>query len=228
MFNFQFKFSNIGQYNDSNENGRLMGGTNNVFEAANLEAGYVCQYINNCPECDYVCVGEHCEIEADPDCPDCPFVCQNCIFDGQEMAYYYRTVSINNLFPSEREYGPNWNNEKGEYTKSKVQESGEETYREPEYSYTITANQMKRIREFNESVSGYLNTQMPDGSDALECFDLNGYENIYCISAFLDTEGNTYFKENKRNDIWTLWPDSGYYTNSTKYVVRDGLGPAWK
>lgn len=231
-FNFKFKFSNIGQYNDTNTNGRLMGGSNNVFDAADVDAGYVCQYINNCPECDYTCVGEHCEITQDTDCPDCPYICQNCIFDGKAATYYYRTVSVNNLFPNEREYGPNWNNEKGTYTKSMVEREGEEIYKEPEYSYTINANQMKRIREFNQSVGGYLNTQMPNGENALSCYSLNSngveYNNIYCISSFLNTPGNTYFTENKRNDMWTLWPDSGYFTSSTKYSVRDGVGPAWK
>jgi len=43
VFNYQFKFSNIGQYNDSNANGRLMGGANSVFDAVNIDAGYVCQ-----------------------------------------------------------------------------------------------------------------------------------------------------------------------------------------
>lgn len=228
VFNYKFKFSNVGQYNDSNANGRLMGGTNNVFDAVNIEAGYVCQYVNNCPECDYTCVGDKCDIDPDPSCPDCPYVCQNCVFDGSEMTYYYRTVSINNLFPNSRSYGPNWSNDKGSYTKKLVEQEGDEVYKDPEYSYTISANQMKRIREFNDSVGGYLNTQMPNGENALSCFDKGGYRNIYCTSTFLDTTGNTYFTQNKRNDQWTLWQDSGYFTSSTKYSLRDGEGPAWK
>lgn len=232
VFNYRFKFSNIGQYNDTDENGRLMGGENSVFDAVELDAGYVCQYINNCPECDYTCVGESCDIDPDPSCPDCPVVCDNCIFDGKEQTFYYRTVSINNLFPNNREYGPNWDNDKGSYTKRIIQEEGDEVYGEAEYSYTINANQMKRIRQFNASVTGYLNTQMPNGDDALTCHSLssNGatYQNIYCISSFLNTAGNVYFTQNKRNDRWTLWPDSGYYSSSTSYSVRDGLGPSWK
>lgn len=230
VFNFNFKFSNIGQYNDSNQNGRLMGGTNSVFDAVDLDAGYVCQYINNCPDCDYVCVGDHCEITEDPDCIDgnCNYVCQNCIFDGKEMGFYYRTVSIHNLFPTDREYGPNWNNAKGECTKQLIQNEGDNIYKEPEYSYTITPNQMRNIRQYNQTVSGYLNTQMPDGSDALQCHAQDGFSAIYCISAFLDTEGTKYFTENKRNDIWTLWPNNDYCTSSTTYSVRDGMGPAWK
>ena len=231
-FNFKFKFSNIGQYNDTNTTGRLMGGANNVFDAADVNAGYVCQYVNNCPECDYTCVGDHCDITQDTKCPDCPYICQNCIFDGKATTYYYRTVSVNNLFPNDRELGPNWNHEKGTYTKSIVEREGEEVYKEPEYSYKIDTNQMSRIRLFNQSVGGYLNTQMPNGENALSCYSLtsNGveYDNIYCISSFLNTPGNTYFTEIKRNDVWTLWPDSGYFTSSTKYSVRDGVGPAWK
>lgn len=233
VFNFKFKFGNIGQYNDSNTNGRLMGGSNNVFDAVNVDAGYVCQYVNNCPECDYVCVGDHCDIDEDEKpCPTCPYVCQNCIFDGSENTFAYRTVSINNLFPNNRTYGPNWNNEKGQYTKKLIENSGDEAYKEPEYEYTIDATQIAKIKQFNKDVGNYLNTQMPNGDDALICHDLksNGvtYENIYCESAFLNTTGKTYFTETKRNDTWTLWPDSGYFTSSAKYVVRDGVGPAWR
>ena len=43
-----------------------------------------------------------------------------------------------------------------------------------------------------------------------------------------DRLSSTYFTENKRNDIWTLWPDSGYFANNTKYSVVLGMGPAWK
>lgn len=233
VFNYKFKFSNIGQYNDSNTNGRLMGGSNNVFDAVNIEAGYVCQYVNNCPDCDYTCVGDKCEIDPDPKCPDCPYVCQNCVFDGSDMTYYYRTVSINNLFPNNRSYGPNWSNSKGKYTKELVENEGDEAYKEPEYSYTITANQMKKIREFNSQVGGYLNTQMPNGENALSCFDKSGYSNIYCTSTFLDTapkknDVGPYFKTNARNDQWQLWQDSGFFTSSTKYSLRDGEGPSWK
>jgi len=169
-----------------------------------------------------------CDIDPDPSCPDCPYVCQNCVFDGSEMTYYYRTVSINNLFPNNRSYGPNWNNSKGTYTKKLVENEGDEAYKEPEYSYTITANQMKNIRKFNDQVGGYLNTQMPNGENALSCFDKSGYQNIYCTSTFLNTSGNTYFTQNVRNDQWTLWQDSGYFTSSTKYSLRDGEGPSWK
>lgn len=234
VFNFKFRYSQIGQFNDNNQPGRLVGEGKSVYSAVSnqQQAGYVCHYINNCPDCDYTCVGDNCEIDQD-DCTDnCTYVCQNCIFDGENSTFYYRTVSINNLFPNAREYGPNWNNVKGDYTKKVIEEAGETTYELPEYSYTINAQQMNRIREFNKSVGDYLNSKMPNGEDALTCHDLssNGknYPNIYCISSFLDTAGNTYFKENKRNDIWTLWPDSGYFTNNTKYSVSLGTGPAWK
>lgn len=220
VFNFEFKFSNIGQYNDSNTLGRLMGGSNNVFETKGLEAGYVCQYVNNCPECDYTCVGDKCDINPDPECPDCPYVCQNCVFDGSENTYFYRTVSVNNLFPNtkNRDVGPNWNTSKGIETKKAIQDSGESVYSTPEYSYTITPNQMKRIREYNNSVGGYLNAKTPNGDDALTCYDQDGYENVYCTSAFLDTPGNTFFTQNVRNDTWTLWTGS----------ITDGVGPALK
>lgn len=314
VYNFDLTFTNVGQYNDSNSLGRLMGGFNSVLDGKSIESNYICHYIVNiddrkreckykdgldkpgywceydkdnneiscdklpdpvkcpipstenkegcwykdgldkpgswcefdkngnaincnldpvkcpvdCPNCTFTCVGDKCGINPNPDCPDCPYVCQNCIFDGSENTYYYRTVSINNLFPNSRRYGPNWNNDKGDYTRKVVESSGDSVYKEPEYSYTITANQMARIREYNKSVSGYINPTMPNGSDALTCYDKDGYENVYCISNFLETPGTTYFTENKRNDQWTLWPNSGYYNSNTKYSVIDGIGPAWK
>lgn len=92
---------------------------------------------------------------------------------------------------------------------------------------------MGRIREYNKQVGGYLNTRMGDNStDALKCESrsINGknYPNIVCYSAFLDTTGNTYFTELKRNDAWILWPESGYFKNQNQYVVTMGIGPAWK
>ena len=109
VFNFKFRFSQIGQFNDNNQVGRLVGEDKSVYNAVanQQEAGYVCHYVNNCPECDYTCVGDSCNIDGCTD--NCTYVCQNCIFDGESSTFYYRTVSINKLFPNEREYGPNWN-----------------------------------------------------------------------------------------------------------------------
>lgn len=243
VFNFKFKFSNVGQYNDNNTNGRLIGQSNSVFNKAEneVEAGYVCHYINNCPECDYVCMGDSCEISQDNCDGECTYVCMNCLFDGNNNTFFYRTVSLNSLFPTDREHGYNWNdkdgsntyNEKANYTIDKIHEEGENAYKEPEYSYELSPQQMGRIREYNKQVGGYLNTRMGDNStDALHCDSrsINGknYQNIVCYSAFLDTTGNTYFTELKRNDIWTLWPESGYFRNQNQYVVVMGIGPAWK
>ncbi len=237
VFNFKFKYSNLGQYNDNNSNGRLIGTGNSVFNAStNLQtAGYVCQYVNNCPECDYVCEGTDCDI-SDHDnneevCDgECTYDCLNCIFDGKNNTFYYRTVSVHSLFPSSRDRGPNWNNEKGEYTLSQIEGEGENVYRDPEYSYEINPIQMNRIREFNRSVGNYMNTLMDDNStEALHCESYNSpYQNLVCYSTFLDTPGNKYFTELVRNDEWILWPDSGYYQSATQYSVVNGLGPAWK
>lgn len=245
VFNYKFKFSQVGQFNNNNETGRLIGTTNSVYNIAKSEtkAGYVCQYVNNCPECDFVCMGDACVIDG---CVgnECVNKCDTCVFDGKDNTFYYRTVSINKLFPNEREYGPNWNNEKGKYTKDYIEgkldpsKGGDAIYGDAEYSYTISPQQMNKIREYNNAVGGYLNTKMPNGDDALRC-DANGssYSNLICKSVFLDMAGTNnangktetvYFTQNKRNDIWTLWPDSGYYTNSNKYTVTDGMGPAWK
>ncbi|MCI8394738.1 MAG: hypothetical protein HFH86_04600 [Bacilli bacterium] len=234
VFNFDFTISHVGQFNDSNTPGRLIGTSNSVFNASKstVTAGYVCFYVNNCPNCDVKCDPWPCEIVPDDDCPECISECPDCIFT-QNNNFFYRTVSINNLMPNEREYGFNWQNVKGKYTQTKIEESAENIYETPEYSYVINPLQMKRIREYNKAVGGYLNVRMDDNNtDALVCesrvYENKSYANLVCRSNFLSEGNGKYFEEKARNTEWILWPNSGYFTNGTKYVVSDGLGPAWK
>lgn len=233
VFNFTFKFKDIGQYNDTNQLGRLMGGApskSSVFDAVGVAAAYVCHYINNCPDCTVSCEPD-CEFDdPDPTCPDCPVECVDCIFDGKENTFFYRTVSLNNLLPSNRTYGPNWNTSTSDKAKTTIEEinkdsqSNENIYEEAQYSFTITPQQMREIRKYNSDAGSYLNTTMPgDGANALACEALtdnngNTYANTACKSNFLRTNGNKYFTTNKINDTFTPWTGQ----------IKDGVGPSWK
>ena len=154
-----------------------------------------------------------CEIiEPEPTCDECDVYCVNCIFDGKDT-YSYRTISLTDTNPNNRDVGVNWSNEKGRATTEEIEGNSENIYKEPEYSYTITATQMKNIRDYNKIKGTYIAEDLDYGT-------LGGYSNIYGTSSFLD-DGETkgFFTENKRNGTWTLW---------TGTINSQGSGPAWK
>ena len=268
-FPFTLKFSNIGQSNQTGDLGRLIGANEQksvLTEYSKLpeekkctkynenngilrqDAGYVCAYVNNCPECDVSCDGNDCVITKDAD------TCKNCIFDGNNNTFKYRTISLNNLFPNLcengetidcREEGYNWSTIKSEYTKQDIESVGDDIYENPEYSYTLTPAQLSAIRQFNKDAGSYSNTTMPESyelgsgdlnNNALQCEQVT-YDGITysvkCLSTFLNNTTNTYFtslKPREETTKFTLWQDSDYcVTNGNCILSReDGIGPSWK
>ncbi len=254
VFNFKFTYGQIGQSNSNSTLGRLIGNTTSVLTSftelanrnpgavcslqnnkgdikASIDGGYVCHYINNCPSCDFSCKGDDCYFD-DESCVDgkCTLKCDTCIFDGNNSTFKFRTVSLNNLFPNEREVGYNWNStDKAVATKKEIEEKGEEAYADPEYSYTITPSQMSKIREYNKAAGSYTNTTVPSfeglaigGENSLNCESgtFAGLQMQYrCKSRFLDANG-TFFTENKRNQEFTEW------TGTINKAM--GIGPSWK
>ncbi len=192
-FPYKIKISNIGQYNDKNSLGRLVGNDNSVlnvynkqgqkcsvsddgtkqnFETLTSEIGYVCGYINNCDECGVSCSGESCNITCDE---GCKMKCKTCIYDGESNNFKYRTISLNNVFPNscttscttgQRKEGYNWDktaSTKAKVTLEEIEETGDKVYETAEYSYTLTPSQMNEIRKYNKAVGTYANSTTPAG-----------------------------------------------------------------
>lgn len=212
VFPFAVNYGNIGQSNSDNTKlGRLIGQTTSVLteynklpasltckdkdETMEQNIGYVCHYLNNCKgDCDFKCDDDNnCEFDGD-NCEDgvCKLICENCIFDGDKNTYSYRTVSLNKLFPNERDdySGYNWNTSiKGQITQREIESNSDTIYEEPEYSFTLTPNNLKNIRDYNDEVGSYTNTKTNDNEDSLRCSikTINGVDYpVKCTSTFLD------------------------------------------
>ena len=261
VFPFKFTFYDIGQSNSNGSLGRLIDGdsSNTVLvqlsnveeglkcndgdvENPSVDGGYVCHYLNNCPGCDFTCDDDNnCEFD-DCDGGYCILDCPNCIFDGENANFSYRTVSLNNMFPNDREIGYNWSQTgKAEATLQEIEEAGESIYEEPQYSYTLSPTNLKNIREYNDDAGSYTNSHTPEsvnGDDVAVYCDtvvVKGKEySVRCKSRFLDlidSSGNEYATNVIRpdpddNNSWTLFSDTQYCPNGN--CLSDGLGPAWK
>lgn len=238
VYNWTLEFSKVGMYNNKGTiacSDSSLGRLNDVAEVLSDEQGisanieYVCVYVVDCPECAYECsCGNNkdcvekyengqkiCSIPSpEPECPECEIYCINCIFDGDSATYTYRTISLNDINPNGRTLGANWTSDKGEYVQSQIESTGEEIYKEAEYSYTLTPTQMKNIRDYNKTTGTYV-------SEYLNYHWSN--DNIYGTSSFLDTTGTTYFTERKRNNNWETWTSYSWDENGNSFV-----GPSLK
>lgn len=267
VFPFKFTFGNIGQSNSTTSLGRLIGNNVSVLTAYNnldekyqcngdvpstTDGGYVCHYLNNCPGCDFVCDDDNnCEFE---ECEDgyCVMTCtdeNDChfIFDGANTTYNFRTVSLNNLFPNDRDIGYNWSKtSKAEATLNEISKGTDDSnpesiYETPQYSFTLTPTNLRNIREYNDEAGSFTNTTMPDAvnnetaATVCEKVTINGITYpVKCQSTFLDlieTSGNKYATNVVRpdpddNNNWTLFSDTDYCPNGN--CLGDGIGPAWK
>lgn len=229
------------EYNKLKDSEKCNAKGSNSKSTMTQEVGYVCHYITNskdCPTCTFKCAEGKCEI-IPPDPPvcdndQCRFKCKNCVFSPSN-GYTFRTVSLTNMFPNERTTETNWNdqdaNSKARMTleqiqSSKTNESGEEVYNTPQYSYTLTPQNMAKIREYNNKVKSYMNATMPNGDYVLNCDNNGDAVSVRCTSAFLDMldRDKSYATVNKRitkdKDAFVLW--------NGKYGFDTGIGPAWR
>lgn len=214
VYQWKLNFSKLGQFNDTRTTqcsessvGRLDNVIEKIGESATANVEYVCVYVVSCDECDYECVGEGCLIPDKPKCPECDVYCENCIFDGN-MTYVYQAKSLNELSV----HGSNWSTEKGIATKQEIETNGENIYIEEQYTYRLTPDMMKNLRDYNKEKGNYV-------PDDLSYHELSGVKNAYGTSDFLRNEKNEnkYFKTIKRNEVWTLWEKIG-----------DNMGRSWK
>ncbi len=163
---------------------------------------YVCVYVVDCDDCDYECVGEGCLIPDEPKCPECDVYCSNCIFNGDGLTVNYRMIG-DDTNPNERKMGSNWENEKGQRVLKEIESDGEDIYIEAEYTFIMSANNMKAIRDYNKETGTYV-------AEDLAFHDAGGIRNAYGTSSFLDNgERNGFFKEVKRNTSWKQWENIG-------------------
>lgn len=244
VYKWTLDFEGIGQYNTS---GCKLGRLDNVLSGdpsklkvtgrdnassnggigANLQ--YVCVYVVDCPDCDYECVGEYCEI---PDCDDgeCAVECVGnyCVYNGNGDTFTYRTVSLNDLNKAERTLGVNLSDSKGTTTVNKIIDTGEKAYENYEATFLMTAENMKSIRDYNKITGNYVSEDLT--------FEKNN-DYINGKSEFLRSESiNTssgrfswrdFFKSKDIKDVHAYWTDaSADLTSITSPNTH--VGPAWK
>ncbi|MBR1749004.1 MAG: hypothetical protein IJ743_04315, partial [Bacilli bacterium] len=238
------------------------------------QVGYVCHYLTNCDD--------HCKFKCDPDgkcyfeeCEDgnCTFSCRDCIFDGDNFTYSFRPVSLSTLFPNERsknsDEGYNWTNDyKGQLTRKIIEngynrgaiklQGGDESYVTPEYSYTVSAINLKNIKDYNSEVGTFANSTIPSKyenmsnntttpkNSAIYCsnMSINGIDySVKCNSAFLDViENDASHKfaiasvrpdKSQRfvlfTDLVSVDPELQKTCANNNCITRENaIGPSWK
>ena len=243
---FTLTLSNVGEFYALSKpgacvTGRLIGADNSVFDKnKNTKAEYDCKYFVNCPECDFDCVGPLCNIET-CDGPNCVPTCigYGCAYTNGGLSYAYRTISLVNLNPTNRELGYNWNtnsskNKAAAKATAAITGEKEDIYEdEPIYSFKITPALQRKIKEYNK-------TQLNKGgfaNESLVCEDYtyNGktYENVNCKSTFIEDLNSGEFANNvvvpseKSKPTFTNWFESDYCQNNV-CTTGKGIGPSYK
>lgn len=233
VYKWTLDITKLGQYNDyaGCKNGRLDDVAKVVLGGNSISAGiqYVCVYVVDCPDCDYECVGEYCEI---PDCDDgeCAVECVGnyCVYNGNGDTFTYRTVSLNDLNKAERTLGVNLSDKKGTTTVNKIIDTGEKAYENYEATFLMTAENMKSIRDYNKITGNYVSQDLT--------FEKNN-DYINGKSEFLRSESiNTssgrfswrdFFKSKDIKDVHAYWTDASADLSSVT-SPNTHVGPAWK
>ena len=260
IYEYSVNIENLGEYYDSGNIGRYVGGTNAIVDSKKLT--YACSYLVNMGKvnendiaCDFSqcdgnnciakCVGPTCSEQFECDGINCIAKCVGvgCIYDegGAGNQLVERTISLNNMFPSDTD-SYNWTNDKGKETIKEIETgdyyddnndtSGNKIYdSKPILSLTIDPSTARTIKQYNNSVEkigGYSN-------DTIYCKAIGNYQEIACYSSFVDEllsgkYGNTIVN----ND--SLIKDSSYRDNTSSYFKlwtkgiseEDMIGPSWK
>ncbi len=245
----------LGEYYDDCSLGRLIdadqtkNSVDDVLNVAGTTGRYICDYIIDCPDCDYV--GE-CD---DGLCGE--DICETCLFVGGISQLYYRIISLNNFNPNNRNLGYNFDTAdydfgfirgKAESTldfisrDSIVFGKGEAIYgEEPLASVTMTPSFANDVRTYNreeENKGAYNN-------ETLVCYDYGTYENVMCYSTFLDNyskSGDIIFSSSEirpsvderddyedtdGNDYWDFYT-YGINTDFGSTSPNTIGGPSWK
>lgn len=116
--------------------------------------------------------------------------CSNESLKTSGYGFIYRNVQLDNMFPSEgvRETGNNWTTDKAKEAIKEIEASADKIYTTDdylEYSYTLTPEAIKNIKDYNkqeESFGGYQNSTLY-GCESSKT-NVSAFEN--CKSKFLD------------------------------------------
>lgn len=242
-YQFSYIVSNLGEYYDTCEGGRIneelsvLEGNSNLFSDTTFD--YVCYYKVNCPYCD---------VTTSFNWPDSN--CVTCIVNGT-FTMYFRTISTSNkdALSNDRELGYNWNyNYTSDTVYGFISSKANATFNEiydlmdnvydgtPILEVSLTPSLAKEIREYNSSSSSY-------SDDTLTCLDYNEYANIFCYSELLtewsedystnfefsverDPDSNSdvsvYSNNSTGSSYWTVYTTD---LEQTTYFIG---GPSWK
>ena len=240
-YTYSFAFNQIGQFND-NELGRLLNyqtkndkgllpvnvnpqfvsNRTSLFDVEGLNASYSCEY--NVYEDVCKCCGEDPRITGVPGTGGGGTGSGGGSYiDNGYFTYYYRPVSLNEMFPKDNngyiDVGNNWQTDKGQKVMNEIMNAGEFAYREPEYSFRLTSEGMSQIRQYNQS---------RNGSGGLSDFNLTCNKYGYnCVSSTLNNLDNIVGYD------MTLARDNGFEAydtglNHSEDKLPSGVGPAMK
>ena len=106
--------------------------------------------------------------------------------------FIFRNVDLKNMFPSTRKVGNNWNDSKAQTVINSISSTADKLYVDPnllEYSFTLTPQAIKSIREYNDSKEsgggGYMDNSLYSCRVDTDTKGLKYFNN--CKSYFLET-----------------------------------------
>ncbi len=215
IYYYGIKITNLGEYYDTQESGRLVGGHNPVGnlstfkQALNISDNiltYDCSYLVNMgtvdnvgtiackydacsgPNCKYTCTGQGCSVcKGDT----CKFLCigTGCIYDeGEGSAFYERQIKLAQLFPngtSSRNWDVSASNGLASKASATIQEI--ETQGEEIYNTSPILSVTISPSAASEIVKYNKEHESKGGYSnlTLSCYDLNGYVDGACYSSFI-------------------------------------------
>lgn len=123
---------------------------------------------------------------------------------------YYRTISIYNVNPNNRE-NTNWTTEKGLAAKKAIEEANDEIYDDYskkylEYSFTLTTKDMAEIKTYNKE----------NKYDDFKLTCVNGME---CESSFIDKYADSGILAETRKEKWKYFKNGVYEKGSIQSVL---------
>ncbi len=168
----------------------------------------------------------------------CYYDVENDVTTPSKPNFFFRNISLNNFDPNNREtngeMGKNWTNIKGQKAQcdiakgswnevtsscSDTNNNPEDIYNDPEYSFTLTPQNIANIREYNK------NNKFSDFKMKAYTGQVNGdmesdVQNVWYTSDFLKTAVDNEYASKATYDT--------EFTGYKEVDKNNSLGPAWK